>query len=171
MYNESLTHIIDVYWEGPYNLDNIDKFQEDNSHCLYQVYGHHPIYGNDVLLYLGKTEKQGITTRIKQHKWINNQSDNCKIFVASCSVFEDWKKWKNDQRERYVKYDSNRVSIENIESLLIYAHQPSYNGSKLKSVNFGHHPFRIFNSGKRKSLFPEISTQFYTDVMKNRPEE
>lgn len=171
--NESAAHnppIIDVYWEGPYTLDNIDSIQED-VHCLYQVYGLHPVYGTNTLLYIGKTEKQSGDKRIKQHSWISNQADECKIYVATCGNFSSWKDWKDDKRDRYLVFkETKKITISNLESLLIYAHQPSYNSKSLKSTHFADNAFRIFNSGSRVLLLPEVSTQFYADPNMNRPE-
>lgn len=162
------TPIIDVYWEGPYTLETIDSIETD-THCLYQVYGRHPLYGENALLYIGKTEKQTTRIRIKQHQWIGNQADVCQIYVATCGVFTNWKIWQGDKRERYQAYDSNEATTDSIESLLIHAHQPSYNSQNLKSISPEIYPFRIFNSGRRSSLLPEISTQFYTDPNEKIP--
>lgn len=171
--NENFVHntpIIDIYWEGPYTIDNINEAQK-SAHCLYQVYGPHPVYGTSTLLYIGKTEAQTIDKRIKQHSWISNQADKCNIYVATCALFSNWKNWGGDDRKRYEKFEEiNGITISNLESLLIYAHQPSYNSQSLKSTGFAKKAFRIFNSGTRVLLLPEISTQFYADPNVTHPE-
>ncbi len=162
--------IIDVYWEGPYTIDNIDT-EQDSAHCLYQIYGPHPVYGTNTLLYIGKTEAQTADQRIRQHNWISNQADMCSIYIATCGVFSNWKNWGEDKRERYGKFQETKgITISNLESLLIYAHQPSYNSQSLKSTNFADNAFRIFNSGSRVLLLPEVSTQFYADPNISHPE-
>ena len=159
--SEHAPKIIDVYWEGPKTFDESKSLQVEG-HCLYQIYGTHPVYGPNSLLYIGKTEQAYISSRLKDHEWIDNQADDCKVYVATCGEFTSWKEWGDDGRERYQRYE-NAITVSNIESLLIYAHQPSYNSKSLKSNEFGHNPFRLFNSGRRASLLPEISTQFYID--------
>lgn len=161
--------IIDAYWEGPYSSINIGENQDLEGHCLYQIYGTHPVYGANTLLYIGRTNRKKIYTRLKEHSWIDAQSDECQIFVASCGYFMGWDKWHEDKRERYEPYQCDSILLSAIESLLIYAHQPSYNSANLKSTSFAKLPFRLFNSGRRAMLNPEISTQFYSDSPQTLP--
>ncbi|WP_429123397.1 hypothetical protein [Aeromonas allosaccharophila] len=151
--------VYDVFWEGPYKLDDIIDTQNKlvhDGHCLYQIYGDHPCYGRDVLLYIGKT-LQGAATRIKQHhKRFSSQVEEVKIFIASCHEFNSWE--HRDSITKYGTIDSN--TLDQIESLLIYAHQPAYNSDKIKTLTTNH-AFRVFNTGRRKSLLPETSTEFW----------
>lgn len=157
--------IYDVYWEGPFDLD--DAIATNNNymhegHCLYQIYGDHPCYGRDVLLYIGKTER-GVTMRLNEHhNRFSSQVDNVKVFVASCGEFIGWSNWKSIEKYTLIE----RTVISDIEALLIYAHQPAYNSSNIKSPhlnrpNVEFRDFRVFNTGRRKSLLPEISTEFW----------
>jgi hypothetical protein len=46
--------IIHIEWEGPYSLNQLDTLKDlRKDHVLYQIYGHHPVYGSNVLLYTG----------------------------------------------------------------------------------------------------------------------
>lgn len=48
--------IIHIIWDGPYNFSEVDNFNNDEiDFGLYQIYGPHPVYGADVLLFIGKT--------------------------------------------------------------------------------------------------------------------
>ena len=48
--------IIHIEWEGPYSLNQLDTLNDlRRDHGLYQIYGHHPVYGSNVLLYIGQT--------------------------------------------------------------------------------------------------------------------
>lgn len=159
--------IIDVYWKGPIALNEFKDLKQPESQMLYQIYGHHPVYGSDSLLYIGKTERlNGVKGRIPEHKWIDNQCDECKIYYASCGEFVDWQTWESS-RDEYLKYDSskNGIDIDHIESLLIYAHHPSRNSQSIQSlgINIKTH-FRVFNTGKRKALERELSTQYFNCV-------
>lgn len=155
--------IIDVYWEGPFSSEAINKLKGIKGHCLYQIYGSHPVYGRDSLLYIGLSDRDEIFTRLKEHTWIQNQADLCQIYIASCGDFTNWEAWRKDGRRRYDYNESKNITLLAIESLLIYAHQPSYNSASLKSTSFAEKPFRLFNSGKRGLLLSEVSTQFYSD--------
>lgn len=152
--------IYDIYWEGPYTLDELNKKDNEliihNGHCLYQIYGDHPCYGRDVLLYIGKTKN--MTNRLWQH--YNKYSSECesvKVFIGSCGMFESW-----EERWEIEKYGPiGEHIVDAIESLLIHAHKPAYNSSKLLSIHFNDLNLRVFNTNKRKSLIPELSTTYY----------
>lgn len=164
-----MNKIYDVFWEGPFSLDEIlkDDLKSIDSdtikkwHCLYQIYGDHPCYGREVLLYIGKTE-HGIKTRFLSHlSRFSNQCEDVKIFIGSFNEFRNWKTWKRIHHYKAASIKDERLNA--IESLLIYAHQPAYNSKDLCSTNFNSLNFRIFNTGRRKSLMPEVSTEFYRD--------
>jgi hypothetical protein len=153
--------IYDVYWEGPFTLAEITTKNDviNKSHCLYQVYGDHPCYGHDVLLYIGQTRK-GIVQRFAQHnRCFSEECEEVKVFVGSCGVFTNWVKW--GETPEYGVIDSTLLNA--IESLLIYAHQPAYNSREKCQPIFSGYNFRIFNTYRRKALMPEISTLFYRD--------
>lgn len=160
--------IYDVYWEGPFSLNEIINNQTTINcdvvkrwHSLYQIYGDHPCYGHDILLYIGRTE-QGIKERFEKH-WnrFSNQCDEVKIFLGSFNEFRNWKTWK--RISHYQPATIKDPSLDAIESLLIYSHQPAYNSRELCSTKFKDLNIRIFNTGRRKSLLPEMSTEFYRD--------
>ncbi|MFA0088027.1 hypothetical protein [Vibrio sp. 10N.261.51.F12] len=159
--------IIDVYWKGPIALNELKKLEEPEVQVLYQIYGHHPVYGPESLLYIGKTEQlNGVKDRLPEHKWIDSQCDECKIYYASCAEFIDWQTWENSGDE-YPKYDSleNGITINDIESLLIYAHHPSGNSQSIQTLGIDvKRHFRVFNTGKRKALERELSTQYFNAV-------
>lgn len=47
------------------------------------MYGCHPIYGNDVLLYIGKAQKQTFAKRLSQEGWeYNEDAKNIKFYVG-----------------------------------------------------------------------------------------
>lgn len=154
--------IIDVYWKGPYKKLELENIKYPESQVLYQVYGEHPAYGPNSLLYIGLTTRK-VTDRLIEHDWIDNQCDECLIYVASCRLFENWNKWEGSGAE-YDPYSNDPIPLDKIESLLIFSHQPSYNSSNISSLGEITDHFRIFNTGKRKSLDKEISTQFYLDI-------
>lgn len=158
------TIIYDVYWEGPYSLDTILQDRTRSIvkywHCLYQIYGDHPTYGRDVLLYIGKTERD-LKERLSEHySRFSNQCDEVKVFFASFGEFTSWHEMRE---ENYDPVSKDNTELNAIESLLIYAHQPAYNIISLCGTQFENLNFIIFNTGRRKSLMPEISTRFYRD--------
>jgi len=149
--------IYDVFWEGPFEWDKRHPHLKDH-HVLYAIEGTHPIYGRDVLLYIGRTDA-GIGNRLSNHEeWVEYEPDLIKVRVASVGEFINWEEWEKEGD--YPKADPDIV--EQIEALLIYAHQPAYNtrGKSGLAPKIG---IRIFNTGKSGLLLPELSYLYYSD--------
>jgi hypothetical protein len=115
--------IYDVFWEGPFSWDERgDKVKPHQ--VLYQIYGHHPVYGSNILLYIGMTEK-GIQ-RLEQHEsWVCDECDTMSFRLGSLGDFISWKEWNEPGDYEPAK----REIVEEIEALLIDAHSPAYNSS------------------------------------------
>jgi hypothetical protein len=147
--------LYDVYWEGPFTLDNISETQEN--HVLYMICGFHLLYGQNIPLYIGKTER-AILQRIKEHEksWLYRQTTTVQIYVASIGEFSSWNN-RNNMSE-YIKSTSDIIS--KVEQLLIYAHQPVFNSSSKNKIDSDIAELRLFNTGKRHCLLPEISSLF-----------
>lgn len=150
--------IYEVYWKGPFKPESLSNLtdQEIEKLCLYSVYGSHPLYGDNVLLYIGITER-GANTRLKEHDyWMDLELyTDSRIYLASIGEFVGWD--KSEEIEIFDKPD--RVIIEQIESLLIYAHQPCHNSRNTKTAA-STHGIRIFNTGRSGRLFPEVSALY-----------
>lgn len=148
-------HTFDVHWYGPFSTANLEK-AADPSFVLYAVYSTHPLYGKDVLVYIGRTE-QGLDRRIKQHQpWTQEECDQVTVYAAAIAPFESWS--KAAESEVYLRPETEIV--ERIEALLIYAHQPAYN-RKSKDTAHAARGYRIFNTGKFGALLPEVSAKYY----------
>jgi len=153
---------INIWWEGPFSIDNIleDKIDPsiyDNTADkigLYQVYGTHPLYGNDKLLYIGKTQnKNGFKSRLKKRWVIENSKDdeNVKIYLGTIfSYNEDIKNKEND-------------FIEKAEVLLINALKPAFNSSNIQSVDkkLIEQNYIIYNYNNYRDIYPILSTEYF----------
>jgi len=153
--------IYEVCWQGPYTPKNIKKIKSKdmNNFVLYKIYGSHPMYGNNVLLYIGMTEK-GVENRLNQHDyWMDEEKySESTIYVASIGEF---KGWSNEHTYKNIVFEKpERKIIESIEALLIYSHQPSHNNSNKKSAKSSQN-IRIFNTEKYGSLMQEVSSIYY----------
>ena len=175
---------IKIEWEGSYSLCDIG-FNEDEyiyslknaklndeamDYGVYQIYGCHPVYGTNVLLYIGKAQKQTFAKRISQEWWEYNQdSKNIQIYVGR--IYNE----NDSDNEIWDKM------IDMAEKMLIYSHEPARNSSNILNITknqkelkqFEH--IRIFNYGRYKSLMPEISGDLWikeeSDEMKLFGEE
>jgi hypothetical protein len=147
--------IADVYWEGPFDWEKRDENCQDY-HVLYQIYGAHPVYGHDALLYIGLTNQQ-VGQRLKAHTWwVNELHDPVAVRLASVGEFTTWKQW--NRLEHYDRADPELV--RKIEALLIYVHKPAHNTQHKASVDLAK-GIRIFNSGHFGKLLPELSYKYY----------
>lgn len=171
--SESNTPIVDIYWEGPFSghkevkiYVNDDARGKETDYFFYQIYGNHQVYGKDVLLYIGLSNNgsTGVVDRLEKHAaWISKLPSEVTIYIGSFGKFTEWVEWH--KKRFYTESDNPDVLKPNfIESLLIFAHQPCVNSASKASPSFGTKAFRIFNTGRKQSLFPEISTQYYKDI-------
>ena len=119
-----------VEWEGPLSLDEVKALDDEDEDCgLYQIYGRHIIFGDNSLLYIGKTEQQTFCYRFAQHaEWLEEEEG---VFVHIGRIVEedyvhdppDWSDWAN------VLKDAEALTI-NYET---------YNGQRLEVVNLGNY--------------------------------
>ena len=58
--------IVHLEWSGPYLYPEARMCNADGDWGIYQIYGDHPVYGSDVLLYIGKAERQTFGARLAQ---------------------------------------------------------------------------------------------------------
>ena len=66
--------IINIEWKNePFDFKVIKEFCTPRDYGLYQIYGHHPAYGQDVLLYIGKAQDQNFGVRLDR-RWEFDQS-------------------------------------------------------------------------------------------------
>lgn len=153
-----ISALYDVHWYGPYKYDPENEIYLPNIHSnnvLYMICGTHGLYGKSVPLYIGKTE-QGVEARLSQHKWINSEPDPVQVYTACIGEFVSWE--HSSSVEEYNPDELEEQIITQIESLLIYVHQPVYNRqSKQGGIKFNNH-ISVFNTGRRSTLLPEVST-------------
>jgi len=155
--------ICDVYWDGPFEWAKRDSLR-NSAHVLYAIYGTHPVYGQNVLLYIGMTEST-VADRLAQHTWLRDEYDGITIKIASIGIhlsIESWWQAWEEMSESDVYPRPNLETIRAVEALLIYAHQPAYNTMGKGSLSIAK-PLRIFNTGKCGSLLPDISYVYYVE--------
>ena len=70
----------DVHWDGPFDPEALENVHGDS--VLYMVTGTHGLYGRNVPLYIGKTERS-IVSRLAEHSWIWNEPDPVKIYARA----------------------------------------------------------------------------------------
>jgi len=139
---------IHIFWEGPLSLDKIkEKNDKNRDYGLYQIYGHHPLYGNSVLLYIGLTQDRTFAKRIPEEKWDDRPDPNStQIYIGRFAG------------RNKISQDTWNIQIEHAEKLLIYVHKPALNTQNTKSLpEIGLLDDRIYNWESHRDLFPEVS--------------
>ncbi len=147
-----MREIVHIYWQGPIDLDELSKFNDTNiDHGIYQVYGNHPVYATNALLYIGMAYDQTFYTRIKQHQYDIDQYNEGKIeiYIGRLTGLKNInnKKWDD--------------LIIRSEKLLITSHKPAWNASNIKefkdSIDITIQELHILNWGNYAKLLPEVS--------------
>jgi hypothetical protein len=140
----------------PYKLTEINTLMnEETDYGIYQIYGKHPVYGNDVLLYIGKSDRQTLGLRISQENWLDtNDSNNTKIYVGRLHGPQ------NQSEEMW------STEIDLAERLLIYVHKPAYNSKSISSLpDLKLQHIHILNWGDHRNLLPELSGLRWTSKL------
>ena len=139
---------INIEWEGPFAVREALGFKDETrDYEVYQVYGPHPVYGLNVLLYIGKAADQTFGDRLGQEsETVFFHTQQCQVRVGrfcgpSTPGDGAW-----------------ACEMDLAEQLLIYAHSPAYNCQHIQSTPYQEHrDVHVFNWGEYGSLMPEVS--------------
>jgi hypothetical protein len=143
-----------IEWSGPFTLGQVkkefnDKNDQELDYGLYQIYGHHLIYGPHVLLYIGRAVDQTFSNRFNKHKWLSEEN-NIQIRLGRLCA-EDHKRAYKD------KHDDWEKLVKEIEALTIYYHSPAYNSSSVSNYKRADIGLLVQNLGNMGSLLPEYT--------------
>jgi len=147
---------IQIAWYGYYTYDSEKGFKSNNSRNkpeyadkkgLYQIYGNHSIYGNDSLLYIGKTDKS-ISSRISKHKdsWLYLLQGEYKVCFGQILKTHD----NNDSQEK---------QIDHAEGILIDFYKPSQNVMRKNGTNITNR--LLINYGDYGRIERFVGTTYY----------
>jgi hypothetical protein len=154
-------NLIDLKWEGPFSVDEIQKFNSSEDFGIYQIYGIHNINGPDSLLYIGQANDQTFATRILQHSdWIGWDFQEYSIYLGRFG--------SSDTKDRNPERWRNYINFS--ESLLINFCCPAWNTQHINNIRDDiDNKTILFNWGKRHKLPFEISTLYrQSDLECNR---
>jgi hypothetical protein len=145
---QTATEIIHIEWDGPISFSEVKSLIGERDYGVYQIYGGHPVYGSDALLYIGKASAQHFGIRIPQQKhWADNRDSN-RIAVYVGRLAGD-------------STPSDQIwgrQIDLAERLLIFAHQPANNTQKsIQHIDADLQNVHVLNWGYHRDLLPEVS--------------
>ena len=151
-----------VQWDGPYPYDDAKRLVDERTDFgVYQIYGAHPVYGSDVLIYIGRATSQTFGTRLRQEYWDHHNQDAARfcVYLGRLSGYSGTPSDKEWERQ-----------ISLVERLLIYSHWPAGNSSGL-NAEFSEdlQDVQVLNWGNYRDLLPEVSgarysKRYWTDV-------
>ena len=160
--------IIHVQWDGPYDYEEAEGLNNKNyDYGVYQVYGSHPVYGSDVLVYID-WQTTGHSVRDLGTETILRLFVLGKTAGTSVTMLVAWRA----ARFRTTKLGPKRFSI--VEKLLIYSHRPAANSQNIRSIPGATEleDVHILNWGNRRDLLYEVSgrtmTSRYDDIKRYR---
>jgi len=146
--------MIQIDWDGPYYLDQLSELMDNGKdYGVYQIYGKHPVYGSDVLLYIGKADRQTFGVRISQEGWLNqNDANNLNIYIGRL----------HGKQPLSEKVWSKEIDLA--ERLLLYVHKPSNNSKSISSLVDEELKYvHVLNWGYHRDLLPEVSGARWTN--------
>ena len=147
--------IIHIEWEGPLSKNKVYKRVDvDKDYGIYQIYGRHPAYGKEALLYIGIAKDRPFGTRIREHDyWLSDiDSGSIKIYLGSLY----------DEEDKEIEKGREEISLS--EQLLIYVHTPAYNKNfKEKITDESVKSYHILNYYEYCDLLPEVSGARWSD--------
>jgi hypothetical protein len=135
-----------IHWEGPEDLESvIESRNEKRDYGLYQVYGEHPVFGLDSLLYIGVCVEQSFSRRFQQHRdaWLNRER-SIKLYLGRLS------------KEDYGGGTSWEKLVREVEALTIYWHSPPCNSQHIN--RYGGRSLCVQNLGNRARLDLEYTS-------------
>lgn len=124
-----------IDWKASEKVNSLKDFKskygnilDQKTNFLYQIYGDHPLYGRNVLLYIGISKQ--IKGRMNQHlKGIFSYVHNKSISIGQVD-------------------EKHTSKLEKIESILIANHKPAYNKEYLHNLDSSAMQVNKENDGK-----------------------
>ena len=127
-----------IEWEGPFSIEKVLELDDSNKdYGLYQIYGHHIVYGQDSLLYIGQTGTT-FSQRFKSEHlaWLADEEEGIFVHVG-----------------RIASEDYDEQARKDAEALTIYWHSPAYNSSNIETYNGQR--LKVVNRGESRALQTE----------------
>ncbi len=158
---------IKINWFGPFSPEEIinNNIQENGINGtdkgLYQIYGSHPLYGEGILVYIGRTkQKNNFAKRLKNRWEYESDKNRYNVTIYLGKIFDDQVKLSDSALDQ---------KIDKAEVLLINTLKPAYNSSNIKSVknDLLNEDYSIYNYGNYRSIYPILDSKYFWQELKN----
>jgi len=153
-----------IDWDGPYSLEELEELEDPRlDYGLYQIYGAHPLYGEEVLLYLGVTgggRTFGSRIAEEQGYWEAEEDfEPLAVYVGRLMglVTPAEAAWEDE--------------MEVAHRLLVFAHAPVFNDRQVAAVPEDDlKNVQVINWGEYLDLAPEVSGRRFLYKFPDTPE-
>ncbi len=153
--------IVNIVWENyVYSKTEIQKLSKPTDFGLYQIYGRHPAYGKNALLYIGQANAQSFAIRLKNRFEFEESSAYPHTLRVGRIV-------KSTELDKQLEWDESRWNemITLSEKLLLLSHATAFNkqgNSGLYDDTDESKNIHIFNWEDYGDLLPEVSSYRYS---------
>lgn len=143
--------LLRIDWAGPEAVDVVcGRAETGDCYGVYQIYGEHPVFGRDSLLYIGRARERTFQRRLEEHQrdWLS-QEEGVTVRLGRL------------RQGDYGRGPGWQKLVEEAEALLIYWHAPPYNSANIN--RYTGRPLCIQNAGRRGSLAIELTSMWSVD--------
>ena len=148
--------LIHIQWEGPLRWLEVmgGPFLRDTTtdFGIYQIYGRHPIYGSDVLMYIGAAVEETLGARMASDGWVlGGDPQRVTVYIGRLASDKtpDTAQWARE--------------ILLAHALLVRAHLPALNNIEWEGwPDEALQPVHVLNWGSYRDLCPELSGHRWT---------
>lgn len=151
-----MTTIVIEWTKFAYNEEQIKKLSTSNDYGLYQIYGWHPAYGKNALLYIGRSVGQPFAKRLYE-RWDLIETYFAPHTIRVGRIVKDNKQTNSVDSPKPTRSELIRLA----EKLLLHTHAPALNKqdiSGLLNIKNENDHIHIINWGDFGTLLPELST-------------
>ncbi len=144
---------VKVIWDKPIDIASALLLNdEEDDYGLFQIYGHHIVFGAGSLLYIGMTTEQTFGVRFRQHhdEWIKDEEKD--VFIHIGRLNED--DYEHDPPE----WTDWSQLVKDTEALLINWHTPPYNSRNIS--DYTGQPLNVQSWGDRGSLLLACTSEW-----------
>jgi hypothetical protein len=138
--------VIEVLWEGPLTLTEALALNAPDDRGVLQIYGSHPVFGDDALLCIDKAGDTPIGERVgRLEQWFGQLPTQPAIYVGRLGGGDT------------VDADGWHEQIKTAARLLTFYHSPPWNSDGVDAHGV-REPVVVLNLGRRHRLSYEVST-------------
>ena len=144
--------IIHLQWHSPVAFEAVEALTSDADYGLYAIYGTHPCYGTNALIYVGRSGNESVGRAISKESMVYGDLAQADLRYGIGRLTSPGA----PPRQAAVR------SLLRAHELLVAAHSPAFNSPILLTAD----EFvddDVLNWGERRDLLPEVSAARWTE--------